>query len=76
MKYLLLFLLSLSVFFFLVASAGKEMPKIAYCHGYDFTKYTANGFLFTPEPFNGDYDAIGLIELAVYPEVKKNKKKP
>jgi hypothetical protein len=39
--------------------------------GYDFTSYTERGFLFTPEQYLGDYDAIGLLSLEIIREVKK-----
>ena len=72
MKYLQFFLLGISIFL-IGCSLGPEMPKTVVIYGYDFTKYTASGFLFTPEPYNGEYDAIGLIDLIIYPEIKKTK---
>ena len=55
-------------------SEGYDVSKTVFIYGYDFTPYTAKGFLFTPESYNGDYDAVGLIELAIYPAVKFNEK--
>lgn len=39
--------------------------------GYDFREYTEQGFLFTPEIYNDQYDAIGLIEITYVPKVLK-----
>ena len=55
-------------------SEGYDVSKTVFIYGYDFTPYTAKGFLFTPESYNGDYDAVGLIELAIYPAIKFNEK--
>ena len=48
---------------------GYELAKTFNVYGYDFTKYTAQGFLFTPESYEGDYESVGLIEMYLYPEV-------
>jgi hypothetical protein len=41
-------------------------------NGFDFTEYSKQGFLFTPESYNGEYESIGLIEVAFYPPVTKD----
>ena len=56
---------------FNACSYGSEVPKSVLISGYDFTKYTEKGFLFTPEQYLEDYDAIGLLNLEVIPEVRK-----
>jgi hypothetical protein len=71
MKIVLSFFIVLT-FLFLGCGEGREVSKFSLVYGYDFTKYTAQGFLFTPELYNGDYDAIGLIEISIYPEVRLN----
>jgi uncharacterized protein YbjQ (UPF0145 family) len=40
--------------------------------GYDFTEYSQSGFLFTPEPYLGDYESMGLIEIVYVPSVKQH----
>lgn len=60
------------IILFAGCGGGYDVSKTITIYGYDFTKYTANGFLFTPESYNGKYDAIGLIELSIYPEVRLN----
>ena len=72
MKFLVYsFLLFTYSFHFMGCSSGKEMSQIMIITGYDFTKYTKLGFLFTPEKYNGDYESIAYIKLSIYPSVKK-----
>ena len=52
---------------------GYDLNKTVSVYGYDFTKYSAKGFLFTPEPYNGEYKSIGLIEVTIYPPVSRMK---
>lgn len=40
-----------------------ETQEYYYATGYDFTQYTEQGFLFTPEGFPGDYEAMGIITI-------------
>lgn len=49
----------------------KELAKEVYHTGFDFSKYSKNNFLFTPEPFVGNYESIGLLNTVIYPEVIK-----
>ena len=39
--------------------------------GYDFSEYTEQGFLFTPEQYLGDYNSIGMITVTLWPDVNK-----
>jgi hypothetical protein len=41
--------------------------------GFDFTPYTAKGFLFTPLPPSGDYESVGLVSVRIQPEIVKAK---
>ena len=52
---------------------GYNVSKTAIVNGYDFTKYSAKGFLFTPESYNGEYEAVGIIEISLYPEVTEGR---
>lgn len=38
--------------------------------GIDFTKYSKEGFLFTPEKYLGEYESIGMIEYKLIPGAK------
>lgn len=70
MKYLLI----ISITFPLLLNAcsyGSPVSKKIFFYGYDFTSYTEKGFLFTPEQYLGDYDAIGLLKLEIIPEVRQ-----
>jgi len=49
-------------------------PEVVNYYGFDFTKYTAEGFLFTPLTYTGLYDSKGIVRVEVYPEVKIVKK--
>ena len=48
------------------APAVKYVAPMLTVSGIDFTKYTKEGFLFTPEAYDGPYDAIGLISITRY----------
>jgi hypothetical protein len=48
-----------------------EWDGDTYTFGYDFTEYSEKGFLFTPEKYNRPYDAIGLVEIVIYPKVRQ-----
>jgi uncharacterized protein YbjQ (UPF0145 family) len=69
MKFILY--LGLIPFLFNACSYGSEVHKMVLVSGYDFTSYTERGFLFTSEQYLGDYDAVGLLNLEVIPEVRK-----
>ena len=55
----------------LSCATGYEVRKTVLVSGYDFRKYTEQGFLFTPEEYLGDYESIGLLNLEVLPEIRK-----
>ncbi len=50
------------------------MQKQVILYGYDFTKYSKNNFLFTPEKYSGKYESVGLMYVLMWPEVKKLEK--
>ncbi len=47
------------------------IPKEETIVGIDFTKYSENGFLFTPGEYGEDYSTIGLLTFSIYPEARK-----
>ena len=68
------------IFFFLLfilfsCSAEKDLAKKVYVYGYNFSDYTAKGFLFTPEQYLGEYESIGILQIEIYPEIAKSKEK-
>ena len=71
------YLKSLSVLFIVAAIAGcsttLENAGGFYVRGYDFTKYTEQGFLFTPESYLGAYEAVGQIHVDFIPEVRDSR---
>lgn len=44
-------------------------PEIINTYGFDFSEYTEEGFLITPEQYLGEYQSIGLIRVVMWPEV-------
>lgn len=45
-----------------------ETDEYYFATGYDFTQYTEQGFLFTPEGFPGEYEAMGIIRINHQPQ--------
>jgi len=66
---------SLSVILIIAIVAGcsttLENTGGFYVRGYDFTEYTEQGFLFTPESYLGTYDAVGQINVDFIPEIRE-----
>jgi hypothetical protein len=56
--------------------ANEIYPKTRTVRGYDFTKYTDQGFLITPERFRGSYQSIGTLRVTVFPGLEYDKKEP
>lgn len=73
----ILFLL-LSVFLVSCAtqktSSVRHVPSESILLGYDFRPYTEKGFLITPEMYQGNYDAIGLLDYILLPEARRTLK--
>ena len=49
--------------------------EVIEVRGYDFSDYTEQGFLFTPEQYRGDYRSIGLITITQWPAVRKSERR-
>lgn len=45
-----------------------RIPREVTFAGFDFRPYTERGFMFTPDVYGGEYDAIGLVSATIYPE--------
>jgi len=63
--------LSLLALLYISCGTAPQLSRSVTFKGYDFTAYTAKGFMFTPEQYLQPYEAIGLIELEIIPEVRK-----
>ncbi|MFA7421746.1 MAG: hypothetical protein WCZ90_18830 [Melioribacteraceae bacterium] len=63
-------LITLSVLFLFACTSPRELRKEVYYTGFDFTKFSKQGFLFTPESYNSEYESIGVINTTLFPEVK------
>lgn len=61
--------------FILLAGCASTKPsdEIIYTTGFDFSKYTEQGFLITPESYLGEYQSIGLISVTLWPAVIEEK---
>lgn len=64
--------ITLSLFLLVLVSCAvtepKHYPRIVHFSAFDFTPFTEQGFLFTPEKYNFDYKSIGLITCVIIPE--------
>lgn len=60
---------------FLGCSREIDLVKKIYIYGYNFTNYTSQGFLFTPEPYMGEYESIAILEIEIYPEIEMRKER-
>lgn len=64
--------------FLTVSCSGPETiarDEVFTVTGYDFSEYTEQGFLFTPEQYRGEYQSIGLITVTQWPAVRKTEQK-
>ena len=68
-KLLLLFSL---LIFAVACSTVRDINKKVYVSGFIFTKYTAKGFLFTPEKYAGKYNSVGIISIEIFPQIHEN----
>lgn len=59
------------ILLFQACSSIQETERRIIVTGFDFTKYAKKYFLFTPQPYLGDYDGIGLLRASIFPAVKK-----
>ena len=74
MSYRTLVLILFIGIFTTVACSGPQTvarDEVINVTGYDFSKYTDQGFLITPEQYNGKYQSIGLITVTQWPAVRK-----
>ena len=49
----------------------KHIPRELKFYVIDFTAFTEEGFLFTPEAYLGDYESVGILYLEIYPEYNR-----
>ena len=71
-KYLILFAFIFLIFSY-SCSTISIIEKQVLVTGYDFRKYTNEGFLFTPESYSGDYESIGILSVEILPELRRSK---
>lgn len=66
-----LLILLITAFIFTSCASLESLPGSKTFTGYDFSKYSNQGFLFTPESYEGNYKSIGMVNVTFWPEVKK-----
>lgn len=62
---------SIIILLFIFGCSPEEMDRIVIHYGFDFTKYSAENFLITPEAYQGEYESIGLINTTIIPSMHK-----
>jgi hypothetical protein len=48
----------------------KYIPKVLSVSAFDLSKYSNQGFLITPNKYNGDYESVGIISAIAMPKAK------
>jgi hypothetical protein len=71
MRKVILFTFISAISIYLAGCCGIGLSKSMVIYTYDFTKYSRAGFLFTPEKYSGNYESVGIIEINMYPQIKK-----
>gem|GEM_PF-4874481 len=64
----------LMVFFVTSCSTFTNQWNSVVVNGYNFSPFTAEGFMFTPLEYQDKYEAIGLIEIEIKPLITDNSK--
>lgn len=66
---------SIIVLLLLIAGCGTQgaLPTAEYISnaGYDFRQYSQQGFMFTTEGFDGDYESVGFVRIVYNPQFIK-----
>lgn len=50
-----------------IPSLPSHIPEYSEFRILDFTPYTEQGFLFTPDKYNGEYESIGIVRYEFVP---------
>ena len=46
-----------------------NQDEVTIRRGYDFREYMAQGFLFSPDPYNGPHEVLGIITVELHPRI-------
>lgn len=57
----------------LSCSLPDRVQRQVVAKGFNFSPYTAKGFLFTPLLPSGEYESIGLVSVSIQPEIVRGK---
>jgi len=55
------------------ATPDTHMSREMDVHGYDFTRYTEEGLLITPEDYNSSYKSVGMLRVVIWPEMRRER---
>lgn len=48
-----------------------HIPAVKYTSALDLTRYAERGFLITTGPYGGEYEAVGIVSVLLYPEARR-----
>lgn len=51
-------------------ATNKAIPPTTVVSGFDLRRFAQRGFLFSPEPYNGQFDALGFVAVTQYDGVQ------
>lgn len=75
----LLFIILITLLLPVSCATSKLIPRdrIVYESYYDYSEFAKNGFLISPDPYQGEFQPCGEISIDVYPAkiIKKGKDK-
>jgi len=52
-------------------SAISDIPSYTEVYTIDFSKYSNDNFLITPEGYEKEYSSIGMIDISLFPHARK-----
>jgi len=73
MRYIVAFTLVLTVLLAACGSPRMQYKRQTTLLGVDLTPYAENGFLITPEDYQGEYEAVGILSFEILPEMTRSK---
>ena len=60
---------AMCLFIAMLGCSPKSLSSRLDIYTLDFTPYQRDGFLITPEPYRGEYDCMGMIEVSYRPGI-------
>lgn len=63
-----LILLALLATIFSSCTQITQIPETTEMIAFDFSEFSAKGFMFTPNIYEGEFESVGLLEILFFPE--------